>query len=117
MSKTLKPGEYIGADGEWRRFYCAGSTIAVDPSGSWGASGAVHLFVKEDLRAAAAALIALADETETEYVELADRVRLKVQRDTGEALAVEYNSHIRGWEPSITEHIYLAVYRAGQERG
>lgn len=117
MSGTLKPGEYVGADGQVRMFEIRCNVayhFRYDPR---LCSEGIEV---ANLRAAAAALVALADELETEVVELGENYRI-VTRD-GESWLERFGDASQAWrksEPGATEtdDTILAAYRAGQDRG
>lgn len=129
MSDKLKPGEYVGANG--RRYQWSLDSASREFVWHGGESGPISAYAHistPDLRAAAEALVALADELETEYVELvhesSDRqgVRLGLRgsevwveckgRETG-GVWVRRRDALSGYvETSI-----VAAYRAGLARG
>jgi hypothetical protein len=114
----MKAGEYVGADGgtyEWRVADVRDGTGAV--AHLRGASvyhqGCVRI---RDLRAAAAALVALADELETEVFALDEQTRLRV-RDN-DVLLERALGTAPVWAPSNTGEAdrILAAFRAGRWR-
>jgi hypothetical protein len=114
MTDTLKPGSYIGSDGEQRTFEISGSAIAAPCYG-----GHHWICATIDARAAGEALIALADELETEYVELSEDFRIAIRNG---ASWIEYLGASDKWrksEPGETVMFdrVLAAFRAGLERG
>lgn len=108
MSDTLKPGEYLNYYGDLRDFHVKGDVVI--------AYAEDQVCSVSDARAAGKALIALADELETEYVELAPAWRIVLLN--GEAVQVEsYGSD--GWAEAMGNagNLALRAYRAGLERG
>jgi hypothetical protein len=123
----LKPGEYIVSDGHKRRFFAEGHYLALDDDNG-GRTVSHGSFLVSDIRAAATALIALADELETEYVLLNEQtpdhsgLRI-VSRGGVEMWVEEQTARSDSWvRPDTPRGAYmsdaiLAAYRAGQGRG
>ena len=113
-----EPGEYEGANGclwRWEPAILSPGTykLVVD-----GFTASLRC---EDLRAAGQALIALADELETEYVELGEWARLVLRQGSPVAMQVRSaREHEDEWFDNPDDNInaeYLAAFKAGQERG
>jgi hypothetical protein len=107
----MKAGEYVGADGrlmEWRRDVNSEWRV-------WEGSGP-RAIRTVDIRPATAALVALADELETEVFALDEQTRLRV-RDN-DVLLERALGTAPVWAPSNTGEAdrILAAFRAGRWR-
>jgi hypothetical protein len=118
-----RAGEYVGEDGGKCAFQKLGDTgllVHVDARTLRGLAIATR-----DARAAGEALIALADEIETEYVEWSGRYRDggayvgRIVLVRGVPAQVERRTHNSLWREVEKEAAsdILAAYRAGLERG
>jgi hypothetical protein len=113
-SRPCKPGEYMGADGDTRHW-------EQGQMGAWrlirkGSSAGIFT---ADLRAAAASLIALADDLETEYVSLGEdwgRYRLVIRGDDV-GLEERKCAGSNEWLTIPVPGICIPAFRAGLKRG
>ena len=122
MMETLKPGEYIGADGATYLFRDRGHN-GVKLETTCPATSYPAFVPVADLRAAAAALIALADETETEMAEWGEephRYRLVTRPGTTHEVLYTTIGTRGSWVevgPDYPGCDIIAAYRAGRKRG
>jgi len=111
----LKPGEYIGKNGVIYRWELSNGHYRHMPAHDCEP----HMLRPENLRAAGEALTALADEMETERVEVTSTFRIVVR--AGDKPYVETKGMMAAslWtrDNSLGADAILAAYRAGRERG
>jgi hypothetical protein len=105
----MKPGQYRGADGDVKKWQ---KDERSDVLWHLGQDTMAVMLRVADARAAAAALVALADELETEYVELPSGARLTLLR--GEVESIEF---LDPQSAPVPGEIYIAeAFTAGCER-
>lgn len=115
----MRAGQYRGADGDLRTWEVTGPIVQLRLVGM---QRDYNVRV-EDLRAAAVALVALADELETVYiyVDPGDGAEYRLVLRGDDPITLEYRrTPHSSWESHPAPwHSYLAgtIFRAGQERG
>ena len=115
---NLKPGEYETATGKrawWKRDDLDGEDRYTHVNEDHASQAYIR---KADLRAAAQALIALADELETEYVMwLVDDESVRIVLRNGEPVDAQVMMPDGQWVRHTCQGDMEAAFKAGQERG
>ena len=113
---NLKPGEYETATGKrawWKRDDLDGEDRYTHVNEDHASQAYIR---KADLRAAAQALIALADELETEWVKWeCEGTKFRMRVVAGEASRAEWRDVTGYWLPA--NPALVAAFEAGQEWG